>query len=609
MLDEKLLSKQTFDLQSDRILLKEIIKKEFLAIEIWAINDDNPNNNYSHFVADDYSKSLPSFINKPILGYFAQGDFKAHEGKNAKDEEMDVTYWDNKEQILGFIRDKDKVEVREKEGKKWIVTTAVLWSNYNYHQIKKIIKDRRKKVSVEINVEDAYFTDLNGNMLKAIELKNDKTLIVKDEEGKELKYKYGTYIEHITQFDLSGITILGSKMGIPIKEGIEGASLSLLNEMGKALFSRQQQALSFAYQKLDGKDEGVDANINFSKEDKGEMDNQDLHVDIQNLAAENLGKLPEDVEDKGATLDEPGDEIKMKEVKEEQKQENHEQENSEADGHSEKCAEGCEDGECNCDNNCKNAEEDPEDDDHEDDDVHEDECKNCKNSAEDPVNECKNAEGELPKDNCNNCKNAEESDTDPATGVEDNCNNCKFEEGTNDDHSADGQTGNSEEDYAVLLSKYNETKAALEESQEALAAQEKKFAEQEEQMAKIKADCDNYLEVKKNYEVELEELRKAVFAMTAEKRSEQVLELMSQNGLTQEQRAAFLKKCQDGEYNNSFDDLKRDVALAYFDFNNNGTSAKRNSDDDFSVSLTSTQTPVKTTKSRKERMADYANNR
>ena len=303
MLDEKLLSKQTFDLQSDRILLKEIIKKEFLAIEIWAINDDNPNNNYSHFVADDYSKSLPSFINKPILGYFAQGDFKAHEGKNAKDEEMDVTYWDNKEQILGFIRDKDKVEVREKEGKKWIVTTAVLWSNYNYHQIKKIIKDRRKKVSVEINVEDAYFTDLNGNKLNAIELKNDHTLIVKDEEGKELKYKYGTYIEHITQFDLSGITILGSKMGTPIKEGIEGASLSLLDEMGKALFSRQQQALSFAYQKLDGEDEGVEANINFSKEDKGEMDNQDLNVGVQEATVtENFAEQTKTVEETTTTV-------------------------------------------------------------------------------------------------------------------------------------------------------------------------------------------------------------------------------------------------------------------------------------------------------------------
>ena len=47
----------------------------------------------------------------------------------------------------------------------------------------------------------------------------------------------------------------------------------------------------------------------------------------------------------------------------------------------------------------------------------------------------------------------------------------------------------------------------------------------------------------------------------------------------------------------------------YFDFNNNGTSAKRNSDDDFSVSLTPTQAPVKTVKSRRERLADYANNR
>ena len=159
------------------------------------------------------------------------------------------------------------------------------------------------------------------------------------------------------------------------------------------------------------------------------------------------------------------------------------------------------------------------------------------------------------------------------------------------------------------MSKYNETKTALEESQEALAAQEKKFAEQEEQMAKIKADCDNYLEVNKKYEVELEELRKAVFAMTAEKRYEQVLELMSQDGLTQEQRATFLKKCQDGEYNNSFDELKRDVALAYFDFNNGARSAKRNSDDDFSVTLTTVQTPKKTAKTRKERISEYANSR
>ena len=599
MLDEKLLGKQRFDLQSDRLLLKEIIKKEFLAIEIWAINDDDPNNNYSHFVAEDYARSLPSFVDKPILGYFAQGDFKAHEGQIAKDDEMDISYWDNSkgEQILGFIRDKDKVEVREKEGKKWIVTTAVLWSNYNYHQIKKIIKDKRKKVSVEIEVEDGYFTNLNGERLNAIELKNDRTLIVKNNEGHEERYKYGTYIEHITKFDLSGITILGSKMGMPIKEGIEGASLSILDEMGKALFSRQQQALCFAYQKLDGQSDGVDANITFSKEDKGEMDNQDLNVEtLGTPTSENFeAKQPEEIEDKGATLDEPGDAIKMEENQEckmeenckmdeheckldgevedncKLQQENQEQENSDADGHSENCAEEV----------CPDCGKDP-----------------CECSATEDQN-CKLAEDEENDDD----------DDDPANDTDDNCKNCKFEESTNDDHSADGPPGNSEEDYAVLLSKYNETKAALNECQEALAAQEKKYADQEAEFAKIKDDCDNYLELNKKYEVELEELRKAVFAMVSEKRFEQAKELMSQNGLTQEQRAAFLTKCQNGEYNESYESLKKDIALAYFDYNN-GTSAKRNSDDDFSVSLTPSKNSVKSApKTRAERLADYANGR
>lgn len=608
MLDEKLLGRQTFDLQSDRLLLKEIIKKEFLAIEIWAINDDNPNNNYSHFVAEDYAKSLPSFVDKPILAYFAQGDFKAHEGKNAKDDEMDITYWDNSkgEQILGFIRAKDKVEIREKEGKQWIVTTAVLWSKYNYHQIKKIIKDKRKKVSVEIEVLDAYFTKLNGEELDAIELKSDKTLIVKNNEGKEERYKYGTYIQHITQFDLTGITILGSKMGIPIKEGIEGASLSILEEMGKALFSRQQQALTFAYQKLDGEDESVEANITFSKEDKGEMDNQDLSVEatvVESTPETFEQAQPEEVTDKGTTLDEPGDEVKMEGTQEckmtegeakvedsdededddehsedeckyegeeatecKLQQENQEQENSDADGHSENCAEEV--------------------------------CPEC------GKNPC---ECEAQKEE--NCKmEAEENTDEPANHDEDNCNNCKFEEGTNDDQSADGQPGDSEEDYASLLSKYNETKAALDECQAALAAQEKKYADQEEEMAKIKKDCDEYLGVKEQYAAELEELRKVVFVMVSDKRSEQAAELMSQNGLTQEQRTNFLTKCHNGEYNESYENLKRDIALAYFDYNN-GTSAKRNSDVDFSVSLTPSKTSVNAPKSRAQKLADYANGR
>ena len=125
-MDEQLMNgRRTFSLPSDQVLLLDIIKIEFLSIEIWAINDDNPNNNYSHFIADNFKDSIGSFVDKPILGYFSQGDFKAHEGKMTKDPETEVMFWDNGEQILGLIRGKDKVEIKEKDGKQWITTTAL----------------------------------------------------------------------------------------------------------------------------------------------------------------------------------------------------------------------------------------------------------------------------------------------------------------------------------------------------------------------------------------------------------------------------------------------------------------------------------------------------
>lgn len=337
------------------------------------------------------------------------------------------------------------------------------------------------------------------------------------------------------------------------------------------------------------------------------MDNQDLNAEVQNNtpSVENFESAkPEDVEDKGATLDEPGDTIKMEAEKEEAtqeckmeetqeckldgetqdecklQQENQEQNDSEADGQSEKCAETCPicgKEECECGGDATDVQE-------------------CKNAAEDATQEQEAAHED---------DDEHDDDEDPANDTEDECKNCKFEEGTDDDHSADGQPGNSEEDYAALLSKYNETVATLETCQEALAAQEEKYAAQEKEFAKVKEDCDKYLELTKTYEVELEELRKAVFVMVSEKRVDQAKELMSQNGLTQEQRADFLTKCQKGEYNESFETLKRDVALAYFDYNN-GTSGKRNSDDDFSVSLTPSKAPVASApKTRAQKLAEY----
>lgn len=603
---DEIMNRRTFSLQSDQLLLKEVIKKEFLAIEIWAVNDDNPNNNFSHFVAEDLNQSLASFVDKPILGYFAQGDFKAHEGKVAKDPENDITYWDNSkgEQILGVIRSKDKVEVREKDGKKWIVVSAVLWSNYNYHQIKKIIKDKHKQVSVEIYVVDSYFTDLEGNKLKAVELKtenNKKILIIKDDEGKEKSLPYGRFIEHITKFNLSGITILGSKMGIPIKPGVEGASLSVLDEKGKELFSRQQQALCFAYQKLDGEVEETDVNT-FSKEDGGTMDNQDLNTGAQAPETENFAKEAVENTNEIPKLEQNADEGAENQCQ------NQEQNPQDANcQNSENCAkESCgEDGapeenckmegepeqECgnkmdqNCDQNCDNpgATEKP-----------------LEQNSEEAVN------ADLVEKNCDNCDGKEGFAAEPASATEESSADTSTQKYEDGEGGAEGPAGHSEEEYADLLSKYNELETAFEASQQALAAQEKRVAEMEDELKKVKMDCNEYLSVKEKYETENTELRTTIASLLSEKRYEQAKELMSQNGLTQEQRLAFLKKCQDGEYNDSYDNLKKDIALAYFDFNQTSSSTSHQAED-FSVSLTRTTPAAKSgRKSRAETLASYA---
>ena len=56
-----------------------------------------------------------------MLGYFDQGDFKAHQGVTKKDQETDITYWDNTngEQILVSRMNKNKKFQKEqlmKEG-------------------------------------------------------------------------------------------------------------------------------------------------------------------------------------------------------------------------------------------------------------------------------------------------------------------------------------------------------------------------------------------------------------------------------------------------------------------------------------------------------------
>lgn len=211
-----------FELDSNQIRIRDILNdKNFLEIEIFAISDANPNRNRSHFTLESMKKGLESFNDKPILGFFnKQGDFESHNGRVAYDPEEQVDYWDNSngEQILGFIRQTDRKEIVERDGLHWICCTAMIYTQYNYKQVKKLLKDRKKKVSVEIAVLDSEMVD---------------------------------GIEYIKEFDLKGITILGSRNGIQVKEGIEGAGLSILEVFDAARFSGQKQTIIQAYSQLE----------------------------------------------------------------------------------------------------------------------------------------------------------------------------------------------------------------------------------------------------------------------------------------------------------------------------------------------------------------------
>lgn len=211
-----------FELDSKQIRIRDILNdKNFLEIEIYAISDANPNRNKSHFTLESMQKGLESFNDKPILGFFnKQGDFESHNGRVAYDPEEQVDYWDNSngEQILGFIRQTDRKEIVERDGLHWICCTAMIYTQYNYKQVKRLLKDRKKKVSVEIAVLDSEM--VNG-------------------------------IEYIKEFDLKGITILGSRNGMQVKEGIEGAGLSILEVFDAARFSGQKQTIIQAYSQLE----------------------------------------------------------------------------------------------------------------------------------------------------------------------------------------------------------------------------------------------------------------------------------------------------------------------------------------------------------------------
>lgn len=261
-----------FDLSSKQIKFKDILSKEFVELEIWAISDVDPNRNNSHFTYESLKRAVEngSMKNKPIVGFFENNNFTTHEGHADYDLELDKEFWNTEkgERILGWIRESDPVELVEKDGLHWVKFRCILCTTYCYAQVKRLLKDRRKKVSVEITVHKSS----------------------KRDDG----------VLDILDFTLNGTTILGSKNGKEVLEGIPGAHLSILENLDTDALMAQKTALSFAYEKAFGADENKsgDAVEMQPPEQKSEgkeeikMENENVVVEtkvVEDFAKDDIG--------------------------------------------------------------------------------------------------------------------------------------------------------------------------------------------------------------------------------------------------------------------------------------------------------------------------------
>ena len=208
----------------------------------------------------------PTFYNKPALGAFdvAHDDFKAHEMEYRWDNELQQDYFDftngKCEVPLGVIRSEDLVEIVEHDGQTWVHFTCVLWAKYAYKQVKRLLKDTKKKISVEIEVLESH-TDENK-------------------------------VEVIDKFVFDGFTILGSA----VTEAIPNAHLTILDKINDAVYQKQEKCLSFAYKELEDTKSSNDSDADNKNED---FDSTDSIVTVDGVTNEKVDEITMDNEQRG----------------------------------------------------------------------------------------------------------------------------------------------------------------------------------------------------------------------------------------------------------------------------------------------------------------------
>lgn len=150
------------------------------------------------------------------------------------DNELQQDYFDftngRCEVPLGVIRSEDLVEVIDLNGQTWVHFTCVLWAKYCYRQVKRLLKDQRKKISVEVEVLESH----------------------EDENG----------IEVIDKFTFDGFSLLGED----VIEAIPNAHLTILDKVNDVFYQKQEKCLSFAYKGLNNEDYDFALNENDIKD-------------------------------------------------------------------------------------------------------------------------------------------------------------------------------------------------------------------------------------------------------------------------------------------------------------------------------------------------------
>lgn len=240
------------------------------------------NRNLSFISEDTMTKALPSFANKPILGYIHQlddgtYDFYTHNVSYVEDENADdgmrIEY---DERPIGVVPESCNahIEYDEEKDKNYVVVTGYIYEDYGNRAVD-IIKNNggKTKVSVEIAVNEMSYNAKEGYL-------------------------------NIDDMYFMGVTCLGKTPdGEIVQEGMEGSNLKLDNFSAKenSMFSADisdkiVDLLSNINEKIDNlsntkfNEKGVENKMNHFEEllEKYGKTVEDIDFDYENMTDEEL---------------------------------------------------------------------------------------------------------------------------------------------------------------------------------------------------------------------------------------------------------------------------------------------------------------------------------